>query len=147
MPAAYFLPCQSLSQVRDAPLSVFEGIRLSVERRYEPVITKLRKNVVHRVSHQLTTRVSDTPQLPRFYVGFVFARRLCQFAGRIKKAPRKAHVPGGQRTLRLFRERLDPITLSLADMQRCVALRMTGVYRGGGRRPCLPTASGSTFTS
>jgi hypothetical protein len=36
---------------------------------------------------------------------------------RTKKAPRKAHVPGGQRTLRLFRERLDPITLSLADMR------------------------------
>lgn len=46
---------------------------------------------------------------------------------RIKKAPRKAHVPGGQRTLRLFRERLDPITLSLADMRASVSLtRMTG---------------------
>jgi hypothetical protein len=33
-------------------------------------------------------------------------------AERAKKAPRKAHVPGGQRTLKPFRERLDAITLA-----------------------------------
>lgn len=36
---------------------------------------------------------------------------------RAKKAPRKAHVPGGQRTLSPFRERLDAMTLACGRTQ------------------------------
>jgi hypothetical protein len=41
---------------------------------------------------------------------------------RAKKAPRKAHVPGGQRTQSPFRERLDAITLACGRTQLQAAL-------------------------
>jgi hypothetical protein len=46
---------------------------------------------------------------------------------RAKKAPRKAHVPGGQRTQSPFRERLDAITLACGRTRRQFAL-------GGSKR-------------
>jgi hypothetical protein len=73
---------------------------------------------------------------------------------RAKKAPRKAHVPGGQRTLRLFRERLDAITLacgrtlgrSRRGEERIAARR--GVYRSGWPASVpMPTAAGSVRSS
>src|SRR5215218_1361811 len=49
-----------------------------------------------------------------------------------KKAPRKAHVPGGQRTRKPFRERLDAITLAPGRMLEDVSgLWHQGVYRSG----------------
>lgn len=49
--------------------------------------------------------------------------------GRAKKAPRKAHVPGGQRTLLPFRERLDAITLA------CGRTHMQSALGGRKRLP------------
>jgi hypothetical protein len=56
---------------------------------------------------------------------------------RAKKAPRKAHVPGGQRTLLPFRERLDAITPACGRMPGRIAYggsaiaEHRGVYRSG----------------
>src|SRR5262245_4364457 len=47
--------------------------------------------------------------------------RTARLARRAKKAPRKAHVPGGQRTSSPFRERLDAITLA-CGRTRCRSL-------------------------
>ena len=60
-----------------------------------------------------------------------------------KKAPRKAHVPGGQRTSSPFRERLDAITLACGRTHvgsrggRATCGRR-GVYRSG-KRASVPT--------
>src|SRR3954466_12984943 len=75
-------------------------------------------------------------------------------AQRAKKAPRKAHVPGGQRTLLPFRERLDAITLA-CGRTRCSCFRgeeasaaRRGVYRSGWAASVpTPTAAGSSLPS
>jgi hypothetical protein len=65
-----------------------------------------------------------------------------------KKAPRKALVPGGQRTWQLFRERLDAMTLACgrtpADREGGEAMTVRrGVYRSGGTASVpMPTAAG-----
>jgi hypothetical protein len=69
---------------------------------------------------------------------------------RAKKAPRKAHVPGGQRTQSPFRERLDAITLACGRTrgksfrgEEALAARR-GVYRSGWMASVpMPTAAGS----
>jgi hypothetical protein len=58
-----------------------------------------------------------------------YHKRECKTYAR-KKAPRKAHVPGGQRTLLPFRERLDAITPACGRMQGRIAM-------GGAQSPSI----------
>ena len=72
-----------------------------------------------------------------------------------KKAPRKAHVPGGQRTLKPFRERLDAITLACGRTHMQIALggrkrlpRVGECIVADGWRPCQrQPLRGLTFPS
>jgi len=48
-----------------------------------------------------------------------------------KNAPRKAYVPGGQRTRKPFRERLDAMTLACGRTSECVTFAGRGVCRSG----------------